>query len=173
MSKRGIVWNVPQRLLKIGLQNLIVKFSIPTEIACSISVPDKFIWIGNMVAVDMAHIEFPAVNIDLHKLLRIQQTWEYSREKSYVRPLVQCEFSIIFASDIIVSCMSSSTTWTLYSVLIFSGCAGLAIPCVWRRMLRRDEYLMRVCAEVGDKEDIVFVGRINSRQHVLRQAEIR
>ena len=93
------------------------------------------------------------------------------------------------AFDSIVSCMSSSTTWTLCSVLIFSGCAGSAKSFVWR-ILRRDGYLMRVSAEVGGRpcirwkdqieEALSSIGVTNWRRRarnawkdVLRQAEIR
>ena len=46
---------------------------------------------------------------------------------------------MISAFDSIVSCMSSSTTWTLCSVLIFSGCGGTAMSFIWRRMLWLDD----------------------------------
>ena len=45
-----------------------------------------------------------------------------------------------------------------------SGCAGSAMSFVWRRMLRRDGYLMRVSAEVGEEDDLASVGKIKSRK---------
>ena len=53
---------------------------------------------------------------------------------------------------------------TLCSVLIFSGCAGSAMLFVWRRMLRRDGYLIRGFAEVGEEDDFVSVGKTKSRK---------
>ena len=35
---------------------------------------------------------------------------------------------------------------------------------MWRRMLRRDGYLMRGSAEVGEEDDLAFVGKIKSRK---------
>ena len=75
---------------------------------------------------------------------------EYSREKSHVRSSARCELAMIFASDIIVSCMSFSTTWTLCSVLIVSGSTMSFV--LWR-MLRREGYLMRGSTEVGEQDD--------------------
>ena len=66
--------------------------------------------------------------------------------------------------DVIVSCMSYSTTWTLCNLLISSNCAGSAMSFVWKRMLRRDGYLMRGSTEVGEEDDLVSVGRTKSRK---------
>ena len=52
----------------------------------------------------------------------------------------------------------------LCSILIFSGCAGSAMSFVWRRMLQRDRYLMRGSAEVGEEDDLAYVGKIKSRK---------
>ena len=60
--------------------------------------------------------------------------------------------------------MSSSTTLTLCSVLILSGCAGSAMSFVWKRMLRGDGYLMWGSAEVGKEDDLVAVGRTKSKK---------
>ena len=76
----------------------------------------------------------------------------------------QCELAMISAFDSIVSCMSPSTTWTLCSVLISSGCSGSAMSFVWRRMLLRDGYLMRGSAEVGEEDDLASVGKTKSRK---------
>ena len=65
-------------------------------------------------------------------------------------------------------CMGSSTTLTLCSVLIFSNCAGSAISLVWRKMLRRDGYLMRGSAEVGEEDDLVSVGRTKPSKYCHR-----
>ena len=35
---------------------------------------------------------------------------------------------------------------------------------VWRRMLRRDGYLMRGSVEVGEEDDLASVGKIKSRK---------
>ena len=85
---------------------------------------------------------------------------ERIREKSLT---IQCELAMISASNIIMSWMSYSATWTLSSLLITSCCAGSAMSFVWRRMLRRDEYLMRGSTEVGEENDFVSVGRIKLR----------
>ena len=71
------------------------------------------------------------------------------------------DFRIRFNSE---SCMSYSTTWMLCSLLISSGCAGSAISFVWRRMLRRNGYLMRGSAEVGEEDQLASVGKIKSRK---------
>ena len=71
--------------------------------------------------------------------------------------------------DSIVSCMSSSTTWTLCSVLISSGCAGSAMSFVWRRMFRRDGYLMRGSAEVGEEDDLASVGKTNDQRSTINR----
>ena len=69
-------------------------------------------------------------------ILRVQRRrgMDIIKEKSYVRSSVQCELAMISAIDSIVSCMSSSTTWTLCSILISKGCAGSAMSFVWRRI---------------------------------------
>ena len=76
---------------------------------------------------------------------------------------------MISASDIIASCMSYSTIWPLYSVLISSDCAGAAMSFVWSRMFRLDGYLMRGSGEVGEDDDFVSFGRTKSRKpyHIL------
>ena len=54
-------------------------------------------------------------------------------------------------------------TQTLCSVLIFSGCAGSTLSLEWKRILRRDGYLMRGSAEIGEEDDVVSVGKTKSR----------
>ena len=88
----------------------------------------------------------------------------YDTKKSYERSSVQCELAMISAFDSIVSCMSSSTTWTLCSVLICNGSAGSAMSFVWRRMLRQGGYWMRGSAEVGEEDDLASVGKTKSRK---------
>ena len=78
--------------------------------------------------------------------------------------LLSTELAMISASVIIASCRSTLTTWTLCRILIFSGCAGSAMPLVCRRMLRRDGYLMRGSAVVGGEDNLVSVGRTKSRK---------
>ena len=82
--------------------------------------------------------------------------------KSYVRSWVQCELAMISAFDITVSCISFSMTWTLSSVFISNGCAGSAMS--FRRMLRRDGYLMPESAGVVEEDDLISVGRTKSRK---------
>ena len=72
-----------------------------------------------------------------------------------------------------VSCMSSSTTWTLCSILISSSCAGSAMSFVWRKMLRQDKYLMRGSAEVEEEDDFVSVGRTKSIEVTNRRRRAR
>ena len=71
---------------------------------------------------------------------------------------------MISAFDSIVSCMSTSMAQVLSIVLIFSCCAGSAMSFVLRRMLRRDGYLMRGSAEVGEEDNLASVGKIKTRK---------
>ena len=48
--------------------------------------------------------------------------------------------------------------------LIISGCTGSAMSFVWRRMLRRDGYLMPRSVEDGEEDDLVYVGMTKSRK---------
>ena len=61
-----------------------------------------------------------------------------------------------------MSCMSSSTTHTLCSILLSSCCAGSAVFFQWSRMLRQNGILMRRFAEVGEEGDLVCVGTTKS-----------
>ena len=84
----------------------------------------------------------------------VQKTILFSFKNTVPAKIFQCELSMISATDPIVSRMSSSTTKTLRSVLISSGCADTAMLFEWRSMLRRDGYLMRGSAEVGKEDDL-------------------
>ena len=77
----------------------------------------------------------------------------------FERKVLRKNFGPVCVGDIAVSCMSNSTTWTFYSVLISSGCSGTALSFVWRRMLRRDRYLIQGSTEVGEEDELVSVGR--------------
>ena len=54
------------------------------------------------------------------------------------------------------------------SVLISSVCAASSMSFVWRRMLRRNGYLLREPVEVGEEDGLVSVGRNKSRKHCHR-----
>ena len=56
----------------------------------------------------------------------------------------------------------------LFIALIFNDCYGSAMSFELRRMLRRDEYLMRESADVGEEDVFVFVGRTKSRKSCHR-----
>ena len=53
------------------------------------------------------------------------------------------------------SFMSFSMTWTLLSVLITSGSAGLAMSFGWMKTLLRDECLMRWLVAIDGWDDRV------------------
>ena len=50
-------------------------------------------------------------------------------------------------------------TRPLRSALKSSGCSGFAMSVGWKRMLRRDKYLMWALAEIGQKDGFVCMER--------------
>ena len=92
-----------------------------------------------------------------------------TRQKSYARFSAQCECeAMIIAFDLTKSCMSSSTTQMLCGVLIFSGCFGSAMSFEWRRMFRRDGYLMWRFEEVGKEDDPFCVRKTKSSKQLTQ-----
>ena len=89
-------------------------------------------------------------------------------ERKVLRKIFQCELAMISAFDSILSCMSSSTTWTMCSVLIFSGSRRRGRPYIrWKDQI-----------EEAMSSIIVTNWRRRARSRgawkdVLRQAEIR
>ena len=65
---------------------------------------------------------------------------------------------------------SSSTTWTLWSVLTSSGQAGSALSFKCRRVVWWNRYLMRRCVEVGKMDNLFCCGGNRSSKWQLAQA---
>ena len=78
----------------------------------------------------------------------VEQPREYSK-KSPTQDLVGDNFCIRYNSELLND----------MDVLISSDCAGWAMSFVWKRMLRRDGFLMRGSMEVNEEDDLASVGR--------------
>ena len=76
--------------------------------------------------------------------------------------------AVVIDFYIICNC-TSITTQTLYSVVISSGCAESAMLFVWRRIVRRADYLIWGSAKVGEEDDFVSVGRTKPKKPQQRR----
>lgn len=98
--------------------------------------------------------------------------WKYSKEKFYVKYLVQYVQVIIFISELTNTCKMSLTTWTRFRALASRDCVCLMMSFGWKRIFQRNKFLMQDSAEVDNEDDHVYIGNNFFVRHFRGSREV-